>query len=496
MRHSTLILDLGDVFFHWSTSALTALPGSVLHSVLLSPTWGALERGELSETAAVEAIGAELSIDPAAIQEALNQCRTTLTVDHGLVAQLKSLKQELKSGLKVFAMTNISEGDFARLRTVLPDWGLFDDVYTSFDARMRKPELGFYRHVVRGIGTQPADMIFVDDKIDNVIAARSFGMTGIVFESASALVRKLHNLLQDPVPRAKAFLARHAGNHMSAIENGPAFHDAFSQFLILDVTGDSSLVSLERGSPQATAEQINGAANGMGEARIWNYFIDAPVGTTTSFPDDVDTTACSLLALSPPSSSAHRILDAILANRNADNLVQTYFCSNRPRVDPVVLTNVVRAFYKYGRGDEVRDSLDFIRQTLRERGYTDGTLHYYSAESFLFFLSRLVASNPACPEVQALRQPLAEHLRNRVGRRDDSLAVVMRVLACQAVDVWAGSDLEYLKELQDVDGGWETGWVCRYGRSRKRIGNRGVVTSYAVKALETDMEKEKEPSNE
>jgi hypothetical protein len=52
--------------------------------------------------------------------------------------------------------------------------------------------------------------------------------------------------------------------------------------------------------------------------------------------------------------------------------------------------------------------------------------------------------------------------------------------------VWAGSDIAYLKEIQELDGGWEIGWVCRYGRSQKRIGSRGVVTAFAIKALEQD----------
>jgi hypothetical protein len=52
--------------------------------------------------------------------------------------------------------------------------------------------------------------------------------------------------------------------------------------------------------------------------------------------------------------------------------------------------------------------------------------------------------------------------------------------------VWAGSDMAYLKEMQEIDGGWEMGWVCRYGRNQKRIGNRGVITAFAIKALEQD----------
>lgn len=275
-----------------------------------------------------------------------------------------------------------------------------------------------------------------------------------------------------------------AHNHISQIEDGPEFRDAFSQFLIYTVLRDSSIISLS--PPDTSVTDIKAKiSKAQCEARTWNYFVGDPIGTTETFPDDSDDTAYALLAFSPPAHSANVILDRFLANRHSrDGLVQTYFCEKRPRVCPVVMANVIRAFYHYGRGADVQAELQYVRSMLVNRGYVDGSLEYYSAEPFLYFVSCLIEANPGAPEVQALRVPLVAALRERVGRREDSFATAARVLACQVMGVWADSDVGYLKELQDVDGGWETGWVCRYGRSRKRIGNRGVVTAFAIKALE------------
>lgn len=160
-----LILDLGDVLFHWSTRELKALAPSTFHSVILSPTWGKLECGLMSEDEALEAIGEELSLDPDTIREAFFQCRQTLRVDHELYTQLVELKEQIE-GLKVYAMTNIARDDFQRLKAVLPSWGLFDAEFTSFEVGMIKPELGYYQHVLHKIGLEnPASAIFVDDKV-------------------------------------------------------------------------------------------------------------------------------------------------------------------------------------------------------------------------------------------------------------------------------------------------------------------------------------------
>jgi FMN phosphatase YigB (HAD superfamily) len=482
-----LILDLGDVLFHWSARDLTVLPPQTFRSVILTPTWGALESGLITEDEALATIGAELSLDPDTIRLAFTQCRQTLRVDHDTIAALKALKAEMNDRLKVYAMTNIAKDDFARLKAVLPDWDLFDAEFTSFEAGMIKPELGYYKYVLDRIPLKdPTTAIFVDDKVTNVNAARSFGIHGIVFQNPTDLLRQLRAQLFDPITRARQYMKANAHNHVSQIENGPEVRDVFSQFLIHRELQDLSIISLSLpDAPQAevTAELQRASR----EAQAWNYFIGPPVGTTSTFPEDVDDTAMALIAFSPPAASANPLLDRFLANRHGrDGLVQTYFDAARPRVCPFVLVNVIRAFYHYNRGADVQNELTHVRNVLQNRAFVDGTEHYSSAEPFVYFLSCLIQENPGAEEVQSLAAPLAAALRERVGRRGDSFALAARVLACQSLGVWAGSDVAHLRELQEGDGGWEVGWVCCFGRSRKRIGSRGVVTAYAIKALEQD----------
>lgn len=201
-------------------------------------------------------------------------------MDCELVSQLTGLKEEMNGHLKVYAMTNIAKDDFARLKTTLPDWSLFDGEFTSFDAGMTKPELGYYKHVFDRIGLDdPSSAIFVDDKVDNVNAARSLGTQGIVFESPGSLLRRLRNQLLDPVARARQYMTRNAHRHTSCIENGPEFRDVFSQFLIQWELNDASILSLS--PPDASAADIKaGIQQACSEARTWNYFIGNPVGTT------------------------------------------------------------------------------------------------------------------------------------------------------------------------------------------------------------------------
>jgi len=100
-------------------------------------------------------------------------------------------------------------------------------------------------------------MIFVDDKLENVLTARSFGMHGIVFDDESKAIKDLKHLCYDPALRGRRFLASQKRNLISVTSNNvellevglypfsamshlivPSFQN-FSQLLILEATGDT-----------------------------------------------------------------------------------------------------------------------------------------------------------------------------------------------------------------------------------------------------------------
>lgn len=53
------------------------------------------------------------------------------------------------------------------------------EVYFSHELGMRKPNLDIYRHVIEDIDNYPSRMLFLDDRLDNVEAARIAGMKAV-----------------------------------------------------------------------------------------------------------------------------------------------------------------------------------------------------------------------------------------------------------------------------------------------------------------------------
>lgn len=241
--YTAIIFDLGDVLFQWSAETRTSISPRTLRSILNSPTWFDYERGRLGEAECYSAISTEFNIPPEEIRQAFQDARDSLQANHDLIGLIRELKTQSEGSLRIYAMSNISLPDWEVLRTKPADWSIFDDVFTSGAAGERKPHLGFYRHVIAATGLQPHQAIFVDDKLENVLSARSLGFCGIVFDSPSTVKRALRNLIGDPVQRGREYLTRNAGKLESVTRATPK-HEAivvqenFAQLLILEATGD------------------------------------------------------------------------------------------------------------------------------------------------------------------------------------------------------------------------------------------------------------------
>lgn len=237
-KATTLIIDLGDVLFSWSPHTETSVPPRTLKAILASPTWADYECGLISQQDCYDRISNEFHIPPSEIANAFDQARDSLRPNDEMLDFVRELKHQSGGQLRVYAMSNISHPDHDYLRTRPADWSLFDKVYTSADARERKPNLGFYRHVLDDTAADPRSVVFVDDKPENVLSARSFGMRGIVFDDQKRVIQAIRNAVEDPVNRARSYLQRNARLLHSVTSNGLTLKENFAQLLILEATCD------------------------------------------------------------------------------------------------------------------------------------------------------------------------------------------------------------------------------------------------------------------
>ncbi|PPR01294.1 hypothetical protein CVT24_006369 [Panaeolus cyanescens] len=461
---NTIVFDLGDVLFTWSASTpKSPLPAKVVRNILRSVNWFEYEKGNISEEEAYSLVGQEFNVSAADVKTAFEAARDSLQSDPQMLEVIKELR---KKGITIYAMSNISAPDYEVLKTKAApeEWALFDHTFTSAAAHERKPNIGFFKHVIDNAGIDPTTTVFVDDKLENVLSARSFGMHGIVFEDKSKVIQELKNLCFDPIERGKEFLESHKKKLNSVTSNNIELSENFAQLLILEATGDKSLVDYIKYSGQ------------------FNFFQNGGVLTTEQFPNDLDTTSIGLTVSDHvDNATKHRVMDEMLKYRNSDGIIQVYFDHTRPRIDPVVCVNVLTLFYENGRGHELSATLDWVKQVLINRAYIAGTYYYATADLFLFFLSRLIE---VAPEIRPSIVPLfRERVMERFGAEADALSLAARIIAASVVDIIDERDLETLRSMQGVDGGWANGWFYKYGASGILIKNDGVTTAWAMRAI-------------
>ncbi|KAH7322489.1 Haloacid dehalogenase-like hydrolase-domain-containing protein [Stachybotrys elegans] len=458
-----VIFDLGDVLFAWSAKTTTTIPARKLREILSTPIWHSFDRGEITRDECYELSAAKFSLSASEIADAFAQARKSLEPNKEIIAFIYQLKQY--ASVKVYAMSNIGKEDFEGLGEKM-DWKLFDQVFTSAAAGMRKPEQRFYHYVLGQIGLQGNEVIFIDDRKDNIESARQCGIRGLVFDEST--VSTLREVFDDPAAKGWRWLFQNANNCDSLTDNGIAFADSFAKLLVMDTLPEAGLIDLSWGSK-----------------KTWNFFADEAVLVPGGvFPDDLDTTSLALKVLMPRGSKrATALLDVMAEFVNEDGTFQTYFDRARPRVDPIVSANILASYYWHGRGREFESTLQLLRSMLLDRSYTNGTRYYATADCCLGFIARLLRCSDDTHLHQTLGPPLKFCLQERVGLGGSAMDLALRVIACAQMGVACEDDRRALLEMQCGDGSWEHGWMYRYGSTGVRVGNRAVTTAMAVAAL-------------
>ena len=237
-RATILVLDLGHVLFSWPPHPETSIPIRTLQAIITSSTWADYERNLISQQDCYDRLSNEFHIPPSELTNGINQARDFSKSNDEMFDFVRELKRRSGGQLRVYLMSNISRPDHDYLRTRPVGWSLFDKVYTSADAGKRKPNLGFYKHVLEDIAADPRSVVFVDGDPVNVFSARSLGMRGIVFGDQKRVIQAIRNAVEDPVQRAKSYLQKNAKLLYSTTSNGATFMENFAQLLILEATCD------------------------------------------------------------------------------------------------------------------------------------------------------------------------------------------------------------------------------------------------------------------
>lgn len=87
----------------------------------------------------------------------------------------------LSGHYRMAALSNTNHMHIQYLSSHYPFFVHFDKTYYSHELHLRKPDPGIYKYALDDLQVRPEETAFIDDKLENVIAAQQLGMTGMLY---------------------------------------------------------------------------------------------------------------------------------------------------------------------------------------------------------------------------------------------------------------------------------------------------------------------------
>ena len=195
MSIRNIIFDFGNVLVQWHPELIygeyfgdEAKAWWFLRHVADNEWRGRIDAGETT-AACIDELKARQPEYTEAIELYRSRWREMLT---GEVPGMREVINELRAkGYEIYGLTNWSMETFPAARERFGILQMIDRYVVSGAERLIKPDYRLFHVLLNRYGLKAGECVFVDDNPDNVAAAETLGMKGLVFTGAEALRKQL-----------------------------------------------------------------------------------------------------------------------------------------------------------------------------------------------------------------------------------------------------------------------------------------------------------------
>lgn len=159
--------------------------------------YGDLEEGVISPEEFRKAVLAESR--PGACPEDVDKAMWHILT--GIEPYKVEMLKKLAQSYDLYMLSNNNAICLPRSRRIFAEAGIplediFRKCYFSFEMRALKPSEAFYKAVMEDIGTEPENMLFIDDSQKNVDGAVAAGLPAVYYEPGTDLEMLLDKVLE------------------------------------------------------------------------------------------------------------------------------------------------------------------------------------------------------------------------------------------------------------------------------------------------------------
>lgn len=112
----------------------------------------------------------------------------------GVNYDLLNLVEKLRKNYKVYLFTDTIDihDEYNRTRGI---YEKFDQVFKSFEEKLRKPDPKAYENVLNKIQAKPQECLFIDDLDVNISEAKKLGMKTISYQNNNQFMKDLNTII-------------------------------------------------------------------------------------------------------------------------------------------------------------------------------------------------------------------------------------------------------------------------------------------------------------
>lgn len=193
-----VVFDVGRVLYQWDLrflfGKLIADPGELERFVttVVTPEWHFQHDAGRPIAEMVAERSAQFPQHTALIEAYAS--RFNETIPGPVPGSLELVARLDRLGIPLYAITNFGADTWAGFRPTAPIFDKFREIVVSGDEKLAKPDPAIYALAERRFGFAPKAMLFIDDSLPNIEAARARGWHAHHFSDAAGLEAHLRGL--------------------------------------------------------------------------------------------------------------------------------------------------------------------------------------------------------------------------------------------------------------------------------------------------------------
>lgn len=196
-----IIFDVGKVLMAYEPDEYMEKLGftprereAVNRAMFQHPFWNESDRGALSSEKLLEGFISHNSGYEKQIRQAYETVGGAIALMPHTLEWVKSLKDR---GYRLYILSNYADHTFGQTKEEMKFLPYMDGTVFSFQCKFIKPEKEIYQYICEKYELLPEESVFLDDRKENVEAAREYGMQAIQFTTYEQASWQLEQILKE-----------------------------------------------------------------------------------------------------------------------------------------------------------------------------------------------------------------------------------------------------------------------------------------------------------